>query len=87
VATVVLDQSPVAGQGFIAMADVATPEGVVRMAAPKNDEEFARILYAALRAADEQGLKTVVVAQPAGDGIAIAIRDRLKRAAHSGLNK
>ncbi len=86
VATVVLDQSPVAGQGFIAMADVATPEGVVRLAAPKSDDEFARVLYAALRAADEQGLQTVVVVQPAGDGIAIAIRDRLKRAAHSGSN-
>jgi L-threonylcarbamoyladenylate synthase len=82
VATVVLDQSPVAGQGFIAMADVATPDGVVRLAAPKSDDEFARVLYAALRAADQQGLKTVVVAQPAGEGIAIAIRDRLKRAAH-----
>jgi len=86
VATVVLDQSPVAGQGFIAMADVATPDGVARLAAPKSDDEFARVLYAALRAADEQGLQTVVVAQPAGDGIAIAIRDRLKRAAHSGSN-
>jgi L-threonylcarbamoyladenylate synthase len=83
VATVVLDQSPVAGQGFIAMADVATPDGVVRLAAPKSDEEFARVLYAALRAADEQGLQTVVVAKPAGDGIAIAIRDRLKRASTS----
>ena len=82
VATVVLDQFPVAGQGFIAMADVATPDGVVRLAAPKSDEEFARILYAALRAADEQGLQTVVVAQPSGEGIAIAIRDRLKRAAY-----
>jgi L-threonylcarbamoyladenylate synthase len=87
VATVVLDQSPVASQGFIAMADVATPDGVVRLAAPKSDDEFARVLYAALRAADEQGLGTVVVAQPAGDGIAIAIRDRLKRAAHSGSQK
>jgi L-threonylcarbamoyladenylate synthase len=86
VATVVLDQSPIAGQGFIAMADVATPDGVVRLAAPKSDDEFARVLYAALRAADEQGLQTVFVAQPAGDGIAIAIRDRLKRAAHSGSN-
>jgi L-threonylcarbamoyladenylate synthase len=85
-AKVELNQSPVAGQGFIAMADVATPDGVVRLAAPKSDEEFARVLYAALRAADEQGLQTVVVAQPAGDGIAIAIRDRLKRAAHSGSN-
>jgi L-threonylcarbamoyladenylate synthase len=81
-AKVVLDQSPVAGQGFIAMADMAIPDGVVRLAAPKSAEEFARVLYAALRAADEQGLQTVVVAQPAGDGIAIAIRDRLKRAAN-----
>jgi L-threonylcarbamoyladenylate synthase len=81
-AKVVLDRSPVAGQGFIAMADVVAGEGVVRLAAPKTDEEFARVLYSALRAADEQGLETVVIAQPAGDGIAVAIRDRLKRAAH-----
>jgi L-threonylcarbamoyladenylate synthase len=80
-ATVVLDQSPVAGQGFIAMADVVAGEGVVRLAAPKTHEEFARVLYSALRAADEQGLARVVVAQPSGDGIAVAIRDRLKRAA------
>ena len=82
VATVVLDQSPLAGQGFIAMAGVVAADGVVRLAAPKSHEEFAHDLYAALRAADEQGLATVVVQQPAGDGIAIAIRDRLKRAAH-----
>jgi len=82
VATVVLDQSPTAGQGFIAMADVAAGAGVVRLAAPTTHAEFARVLYAALRAADEQGLATVVVQQPAGDGIAVAIRDRLKRAAH-----
>ena len=82
VATVVLDQSPTAGQGFIAMADVATPDGVVRLAAPKSDDEFAQVLYAALRAADEQGLQSVVVAQPQGVGIAVAIRDRLQRAAH-----
>ena len=81
-ATVVLDQSPTAGQGFIAMADVVTAEGVVRLAAPRTHQEFAQVLYAALRAADEQGLATVVVQQPVGDGIAIAIRDRLKRAAH-----
>ena len=81
-ATVVLDQSPTAGQGFIAMADVVAAEGVVRLAAPQTHEEFAQVLYASLRAADEQGLSTVVVQQPVGDGIAIAIRDRLKRAAH-----
>jgi L-threonylcarbamoyladenylate synthase len=82
VATVVLDQSPVAGQGFVAMADVVAGDGVVRLAAPKTHDEYARVLYSALRSADEQGLATVVVQQPSGDGIAIAIRDRLKRAAH-----
>ena len=81
-ATVRLDQTPLAGQGFIAMSDVATPEGVIRLAAPSTHEEFARDLYSALRAADEQGLSTVVVQQLQGEGIAIAIRDRLKRAAH-----
>jgi len=85
VATVVLDQSPVAGQGFIAMADVVAADGVVRLAAPQTHEEFARVLYSALRAADEQGLATVVVQQPSGDGIAIAIRDRLKRSAHGSI--
>jgi len=84
IAKVVLDQSPLAGQGFIAMADVASAAGVVRLAAPTTHDEFARVLYSALRAADEQGLNTVVVAQPAGNGIAIAIRDRLMRAAHTG---
>jgi len=81
VAKVVLDQSPLAGQGFIAMADIASDAGVIRLAAPTTHDEFARVLYSALRAADEQGLNTVVVAQPGGNGIAIAIRDRLKRAA------
>jgi L-threonylcarbamoyladenylate synthase len=85
VATVVLDQSPVAGQGFIAMADVVAADGVVRLAAPKTHDEFARVLYAALRSADEQELGMVVVQQPQGDGIAIAIRDRLKRAAHGSI--
>jgi L-threonylcarbamoyladenylate synthase len=69
------------------MADVVAGEGVVRLAAPKTHDEFARILYSALRAADQQGLEMVVVTQPQGDGIAIAIRDRLKRAAQAGAEK
>jgi L-threonylcarbamoyladenylate synthase len=79
-AKVVLDQSPLAGQGFIAMADIETPDGVIRLAAPKNADEFAREMYAALRKADELGLVEVVVEQPQGDGLVIAIRDRLMRA-------
>jgi L-threonylcarbamoyladenylate synthase len=79
-ATVLLDQIPLPGQGFIAMAGVVSGDGAIRLAEPTTHDEFARDLYAALRAADEKGLETVVVHQPQGTGIAIAIRDRLKRA-------
>lgn len=81
-AKVLLDQTPVAGQGFIAPSRRVTPTGVTRLAAPKNADEFARDLYTALRKADDLGLQEVVVEQPQGDGIAIAIRDRLLRASN-----
>ena len=81
-AKVLLDQTPVAGQGFIAPSRRVTPTGVTRLAAPKNSDEFARDLYTALRKADELGLQEVVVEQPQGDGIAIAVRDRLLRASN-----
>ena len=81
-ARVLLDQTPVAGQGFIAPSRRVTPTGVTRLAAPKNNDEFARDLYTALRKADELGLQEVVVEQPQGDGIAKAIRDRLSRASN-----
>jgi L-threonylcarbamoyladenylate synthase len=81
-AKVLLDQSPQAGQGFIAIATTATPDGVIRLASPDNDDEFAQSLYASLRKADELGLSHVVIEQPTGSGIAVAIRDRLMRAAN-----
>jgi L-threonylcarbamoyladenylate synthase len=81
-AKVLLDQTPVVGQGFIALSKWVTPTGVTRLAAPNNTDEFARDLYTALRKADELGLQEVVVEQPQGDGIAIAIRDRLLRASN-----
>ncbi|CAB5061444.1 MAG: threonylcarbamoyl-AMP synthase [Actinobacteria bacterium] len=81
-AKVYLDQPPQSGQGFIALADIPTPDGVIRLAAPSNNEEFARMLYVALREADLQGLSEVVVMQPIGPGIAVAICDRLVRAAN-----
>ena len=82
-AKVFLDQAPIPGQGFIALTDIQTPPGVVRLAAPKDEIEFAYLLYASLRAGDAQGLKEIVVAQPQGMGISAAIRDRLARAAHA----
>ena len=79
-AQVVLDEAPSQGDGFIALSDIPTPDGVNRLASPANNEDFARVLYAALRSADEQSLSRVVVKQPSGDDISVAIRDRLLRA-------
>jgi L-threonylcarbamoyladenylate synthase len=79
---VLLSETPLPGQGFIALASIQTPPGVIRLASPANDQEFAQILYMALRQADVQGLAEVVVIQPIGTGIAVAIRDRLTRAAN-----
>jgi len=81
-ARVTLDQQPLAGQGFIALATTTTPKDVIRLASPNNDVEFAQSLYASLRKADELGLSHVVIEQPTGSGIAVAIRDRLMRAAN-----
>jgi L-threonylcarbamoyladenylate synthase len=79
-AQVILDITPEKGDGFIALSDIPTPDGVIRLASPVNNEDFARELYAALRSADEQSLSRVVVKQPSGDDISVAIRDRLLRA-------
>jgi L-threonylcarbamoyladenylate synthase len=80
-AKVLLCEIPIVGQGFIAHKSIETPQGVIRLASPSDDEEFAQILYSALREADAQGLSEVVVVQPVGTGIGVAIRDRLARAA------
>jgi L-threonylcarbamoyladenylate synthase len=80
-AKVFLDQQPVVGSGFIALESMNTPNGVIRLAAPISVEEFARILYSALREGDHQNLDSIYIAQPTGEGLAIAIRDRLSRSA------
>jgi L-threonylcarbamoyladenylate synthase len=79
-AKVILDLQASEGEGFIAPADVATPPGAIRLASPANTDEYARVLYSALRDGDAQGLETIAIIQPSGDGLAIAIRDRLMRA-------
>ena len=81
-AAVVLDQIPKTGEGYIALETHKTPFGVIRLAAPRNNEEFAQCLYAALHEADVREIETVVVRQPKGEGISIAIRDRLRRASN-----
>jgi len=80
-AKVVIGSSAEPGDGLIALANIPTPIGVIRLASPKNIEEYARVFYKALRAGDQKTLKIITVVQPDGAGIAVAIRDRLYKAA------
>jgi L-threonylcarbamoyladenylate synthase len=50
------------------------------LATPLTVDQFAKQLYESLRSADQQGLTKVVVVPPDGDGLAMAIRDRLNKA-------
>jgi L-threonylcarbamoyladenylate synthase len=79
-AKVILDEVPVSGQGYLALSIFKTPNGVIRLASPENNEQFAKDFYLCLRKADEIGLSSLVIEQPTGGGIAIAIRDRAVRA-------
>ncbi len=47
-------------------------------------EELARSLYAGLRALDAQGCTVILCPLPPAEGIGAAVRDRLRKAAHSG---
>ena len=81
-AKVIIKGIPKAGAGFLALSDIPTPPGVIRLAAPTTIEQFARVLYQSMRAADQKGLKKIYVVLPKGSGISLAIRDRLKKAAN-----
>jgi L-threonylcarbamoyladenylate synthase len=81
VAEVVLDGKTSPEDGFFAMAEIQTPMGAIRLGSPATIEEYAKNLYSVLRLADQKGLKRISVVQPSGDGLAIAIRDRLSKAA------
>jgi L-threonylcarbamoyladenylate synthase len=80
-AKIFLTGSPTLGDGFIALDSFTTPSGAIRVASPKTNEEYAQVLYEAFRLADIKGLRRVFVIPPTGDGIAVAINDRLAKSA------
>ena len=69
------------GAGFLALDEFKTPNGMIRRAAPATVSEFARVLYSTFRNADQKGFNRLVVLPPAGQGLGIAINDRLEKAA------
>lgn len=86
-ARVVLEGDVEPGDGFIALSHHPTPRGAIRLLDAPTPEHFARGLYRALRRADALGLNRVVAISPEGQGIGVAIRDRLERASHGSTSR
>jgi L-threonylcarbamoyladenylate synthase len=68
------------GDGFLALKEIPTPIGAVRLASPSTTEEYAQTLYSVFRLADEMKLFNLVIVLPEGEGLATAIRDRVIKA-------
>jgi L-threonylcarbamoyladenylate synthase len=79
IARVYLSGTPTVGDGFIALSEYPTPDGVIRLISPTNNVEYARSLYQGLRLADSKKISKVFVIAPYGNDIAVAIRDRLQK--------
>jgi len=78
---VLIGDSNVAGAGFLALRNIDTPVGMLRLASPTTTEEFAQVLYSTFREADRMHLEALVIHPPLGKGLAVAILDRLVKAA------
>jgi L-threonylcarbamoyladenylate synthase len=65
------------------MANIPTPNGVIRLASPKDISEYARVLYSSLRKADQLKIQKIIIIQPINSGLGEAIRDRLLRASNN----
>jgi L-threonylcarbamoyladenylate synthase len=65
------------------LATQSEMQGVkARMLWHEDVGEYAERLYSNLRAADEESCEVVFAVLPKADGIGLAIRDRLTKAAH-----
>jgi L-threonylcarbamoyladenylate synthase len=81
-AKIVIDNIPKPGDGFLALSNIPTPSGVIRLGSPENLEEYARLLYKSFRLADSKKISKIVVIIPQGSEMALAISDRIYKAAY-----
>jgi len=84
-AKVLLSGIPLPGDGFIALVNVPTPSGAIRLSSPIDNDDYARTLYSSLRLADLTGLNKIFVVAPSNEGLGIAVNDRLLKAS-SNIN-
>ncbi|WNG24608.1 threonylcarbamoyl-AMP synthase [Cystobacter fuscus] len=67
--------------GVLGPPGLALPPGIPRHDVPDEPSAAARVLYSRLREADEQGHDVLVACLPRAEGLGLAVRDRLSRAA------
>jgi L-threonylcarbamoyladenylate synthase len=79
-AKLILNGLPKSGEGFVALSNIKTPNGAIRLSSPENIEQYAKELYSALRYGDAIGLTTIYAQIPPNVGIGKAIIDRLYKA-------
>ena len=68
------------GDGFIALANVPTPPGALRLGSPQTTKQFARDIYNLLRLGDSKGLAKITVILPTSGELLEAITDRVAKA-------
>ena len=71
------------GDGFIALSNIPTPEGAIRLGSPSNTEQYANQLYELLRLGDSIGLRKICIVLPLTGKLSEAIFDRMTKAAVS----
>jgi L-threonylcarbamoyladenylate synthase len=67
--------------GVLGPAGLVLPAGVARYDVPEDPAGAARVLYTRLREADARGHDVLVACLPRAEGLGLAVRDRLARAA------
>jgi L-threonylcarbamoyladenylate synthase len=68
------------GDGFVALAHIPTPLGAIRLASPKDYNEYAYLLYRSLRLADNKKLTKIHVVLVEDIGLGKAINNRIIKA-------
>ena len=79
-AKIFINNNPKKGEGLIALSNIKTPEGVKRLLAPTNHEEFAEGIYEAFRQGDKLNLAVINIYTPENAGLGVAINDRINKA-------
>ncbi len=67
--------------GFLGPSTLSLPRELIRLDIPEDPAGAARLLYLRLREADVAGLDVLVACLPPAQGLGLAVRDRLSRAA------